>query len=208
MGIETRDEDWNTAPSLSVSPLPDLQMEEMPQAQGWDQPGDTFEFPSEAPSQGLDNPIPVATRWNQGTETIPHTNDVPEGDNPLPVSLTPPQMNGKGDPNQGNGTPILDMATIAGLARWASIGIRRVGRGRIEAIIEIYRTAGHLNPGIDEILLQITRLADGDEPDVRAPMKDCIAVLLQLDALLSQGTSSEKAVLALLLDDREESYRG
>ncbi len=103
-----------------------------------------------------------------------------------------------------NGT--LDLTSIAGLARWADSAINRIGRRRIEAIVEIYRMTGHLSPGLDEVLLQLTQLADAEEPEGRITMRECIVVLVQLESLLGRGGRSETALLSLLLDEKEDSY--
>ncbi len=119
---------------------------------------------------------------------------------------TPPPISESPLPSGGQHHRTLDLATIAGLARWTASGIDRIGRKRIEAIVNIYRAAGHLPSGLDEVLLQLTYLADSNEPDTPVTMTDCIAVLIQLDSLIERGNNPETALLSLLLDDKEESY--
>ena len=116
---------------------------------------------------------------------------------PLPIPPSSLQRNG-----QRHGAGPLDLATIAALARWAGSGIPRIGRKRIEAIVQIYRMTGHLPPGLDEVLIELTHLVDCEEPMAQVTMKDCIATLVQLDSLLGRDSNSAgAALLSFLLDD-------
>ena len=119
---------------------------------------------------------------------------------PLPIHPSPLQTNGR-----RNDVGPLDLATIAGLAQWAGSGITRIGRKRIEAIVKIYQMTGHLQPGLDEVLIELTHLVEGDAPVAQVTMRDCIGALVQLDSLLGQSGSSGAALLSLFLDDAEES---
>ena len=119
---------------------------------------------------------------------------------PLPIHPSPLQTNGR-----RNDVGPLDLATIAGLAQWAGSGITRIGRKRIEAIVKICQMIGHLQPGLDEVLIELTHLVEGDAPVAQVTMRDCIGALVQLDSLLGQSGSSGAALLSLFLDDAEES---
>ena len=102
------------------------------------------------------------------------------------------------------GAGAMDMATIAGLGQWAGSGIARIGRKRIEAIVQIYRMMGHLPPGLDEVLIELTHLVECEEPVAQVTMRECIGALVQLDSLLGRNGSSGAALLSLFLDDAAE----
>ena len=123
-----------------------------------------------------------------------------EGGQPLPAPPSPLQTNG-----ERNDFGPLDLATIAGLGQWAGSGVTRIGRKRIESIVQIYRMTGHLAPGLDEILIELTRLVDGEEPVAPVTMRECIGALVQLDSLLGRSSSPGATLLSFLLDDAEES---
>ena len=118
----------------------------------------------------------------------------------LPVPSSPLQTNGR-----RNDFGPLDLATIAGLGQWADSGITRIGRKRIEAIVQIYRMTGHLPPGLDEVLIELTRLVDGEEPVAPVTMRECIGALVQLDSLLGRSGTSGATLLSFFLDDAAES---
>lgn len=99
-----------------------------------------------------------------------------------------------------NNSPI-DLTTIAGLAQWASNSIRRVGKERVVAIVEVYQKSGLISPSIAEILLKLINLAEEEKLEKKVTMKDCIAVFVQLDSVLGRGYKPESAVLSILLDE-------
>ena len=95
----------------------------------------------------------------------------------------------------------MDLTTIAGLTQWAGNSIKRIGRERVEAIVDVYQKSGLISPGIEEILLKLISLAEEEKPEKMVTIKDCIAVFVQLDNILGRGFKPESAILSILLDD-------
>ncbi len=98
-------------------------------------------------------------------------------------------------------SPQLNLMTLIGLVRWVEKSIKKIGKERTEAIVEIYRTAGYLPSNCKEIIPQIVRLADDEKPEGSITMGDSISVLLQLDSLLGGKFRTESAVLSTLFGD-------
>jgi hypothetical protein len=91
--------------------------------------------------------------------------------------------------------------TLVGLVRWVEKSIKKIGKERVEAIVEIYRTAGYLPSNYSDTIPQIVRLADDEKPEELVTMGDSISVLLQLDSLLGGKFKTESAVLATLFGE-------
>lgn len=95
----------------------------------------------------------------------------------------------------------VNLMTLIGLVRWVEKSIKKVGKERVQAIVEIYRTAGYLPASCKDIIPQVIRLAEDEKPDGAITMGDSINVLLQLDSLLGGKFKTESAVLSTLFDE-------
>ncbi len=98
-------------------------------------------------------------------------------------------------------TSQVNLMVLVGLVRWVEKSIRKIGKDRVEAIIEIYRTAGYLPAGYNDTIPQVIRLAEDEKPEEPVSMGDSINVLLQLDNLLGGKFKAESAVLATLFGE-------
>lgn len=98
----------------------------------------------------------------------------------------------------------LDLASIAGLARWAEDSTARVGKQHLKTLVEAYRLTGRLSNGIDEVLLKMASLVELDGPQPTSSMKDCIAVLVGLDRLLGGANDSQATLVSMLLNEGED----
>ncbi len=95
----------------------------------------------------------------------------------------------------------VNLMTLIGIVRWVEKSIKKVGKERVEAIVEIYRTAGYLPASCKDIIPQVIRLAEDEKPEGVITMGDSISVLLQLDSLLGGKFKTESAVLSTLFDE-------
>ena len=97
----------------------------------------------------------------------------------------------------------MDLTTIAMLARWVSNGIRRVGRKRMQSIVEMYQMTGNLSPKAREVIVRLVRMSDSEDPKGAVPMTACIPVLMQLNTILGGrqqgGGGLDPALLSILL---------
>ncbi len=142
-------------------------------------------------------------------EEKPETRDRERGGAPTGVKETlPPPAFHPPDRRKEYADGSMDLTTVAGLTQWAGNSMRKVGKKRVESIVEVYEMSGLLPAQFKEILLRLIDLADGEEPEGRVTVKDCIAVFVQLDSILGRGYKPEAAVLSILLnDEREASHR-
>ena len=100
-----------------------------------------------------------------------------------PASVAPPGV-GTGEPGRGL-EKRSDLLTVFTLGSWLEDGLRRIGRKRLRAIIEVYATTGGLSQPLQEALLQIISI-DGttDGPKAKVSVKECLHLLAELDSLL------------------------
>ncbi|MCL0064331.1 hypothetical protein M1N84_00215 [Dehalococcoidia bacterium] len=95
----------------------------------------------------------------------------------------------------------VNLLTLVGLARWAEKSTSRIGKERVEAVVEIYQTAGCLPTSYKDVIPQLIRLADGEKPEGEVTMGDSLNVLLQLDSLLGKKFKTQAAILSTLFGD-------
>lgn len=97
--------------------------------------------------------------------------------------------------------PEVNLMTLVGLVRWVEKSVNEIGKGKVEAIVEIYRTAGYLPSSYNNVIPQIIRLSEEVPIGKPVTMGDSIKVLLQLDSLLGGKFKTESAVLATLFGE-------
>ncbi|MCL0093924.1 hypothetical protein M1O53_02965 [Dehalococcoidia bacterium] len=95
----------------------------------------------------------------------------------------------------------VNLLTLVGLVRWAEKSTSKIGKERVEAVVEIYQTAGCLPTSYKDVIPQIIRLADGEKPEAQPTMGDSLNVLLQLDSLLGKKFKTQAAILSTLFGD-------
>lgn len=95
-----------------------------------------------------------------------------------------------GSARQGD-TP--DLVTVAMLASWVEDGIHRVGRKRLEVIVEMYASMGRLSDQVKQMLHQLLSLDGSDGTVNKVPLSECVRALADLDNLLWQNQADRKA---------------
>lgn len=80
--------------------------------------------------------------------------------------------------------PQWSLLTIAGLAAWAEEAMGRIGSLRLEILLDLCETAGHITPEARVALARVTEL-DIREPECAPSNNETAAILRQLDALVN-----------------------
>ncbi|MEX0762842.1 MAG: hypothetical protein WD208_00685 [Dehalococcoidia bacterium] len=98
----------------------------------------------------------------------------------------------------------MDLVTLAGLVRWVSVTSRRLGRHRMDILLDTYEMAGRISPRVKGIIRTLCSLGDED-PDGEVPVRDIVASMVRMEGVLSvNGTSDSNRLLGLLLDLDED----
>jgi len=96
----------------------------------------------------------------------------------------------------------VDLATISGLAQWVAGAVKRLGRERTEAILDISEMMGHLAPELKNILVRFIGPAP-DEYSGEVTTRDYLASIIELDTLLGRDNKSEVALLYILCQEND-----
>jgi hypothetical protein len=90
--------------------------------------------------------------------------------------------------------PQWSLLTIAGLAAWAEEAMGRLGSLRLEILLDLCETAGHITPEARVALARVTEL-DIREPERAPSNNETVAILRQLDALVNDEDDHSSARL-------------
>ena len=94
----------------------------------------------------------------------------------------------------------IDLATLATLGNWADRSARRIGRERVEAILDVYQVTGYLPQNLKEVLLRLLALDNAPVNEEEISLRDCITVLLELNGIVIGHSRTEAAMLSLLVN--------
>jgi len=86
------------------------------------------------------------------------------------------------------------LMTIAGLSAWAEEAMRRLGSLRLEILLDLCETAGHITPEARTALARVSEL-DIEEPPAAPPTNETLVILRQLDALVNDTADEDRARL-------------
>ena len=139
-------------------------------------------------------PEPVLPKAAPMPEPEPEPDPEPEMDlepEPLPQPVKEPVML-RPQPAQPAPQPVAaepqqpqwTLLTIAGLSAWAEEAMRRLGSLRLEILLDLCETAGHLTPEARTALARVTEL-DIAEPEHPPSTNETVVILRQLDALVN-----------------------
>ena len=105
------------------------------------------------------------------------------------------------EPVQEEGSEVLDLVTLAGLAQWVERGLRKAGKEYIETLLEVSEITGRLTSERKRIILTFVRLLGDRESADGITATEMVSLLAQLDCLLGVGTSADTRLLPFLLQD-------
>ncbi len=103
-----------------------------------------------------------------------------------PVMLRPQPIQQQPQPPEPE-RPNWSLLTIAGLSAWAEDAMRRLGSLRLEILLDLCETAGHITPQARAALARVSEL-DIPEPAQPPSTNETTVMLRQLDALINDDT--------------------
>lgn len=141
-------------------------------------------------------PAPVYTQESNNNETA--REEVTKADR-LEIE---PGSDRKLTENPKNLDGKLNLATINQLTQWLVEATGRLGRQRIEAVLDISEMTGHIDPDLKSILLKYL-ISIPDEYLGEVTTRDYLVSLIELDDLLGRDNKSEAALLAILCQEND-----
>jgi outer membrane biosynthesis protein TonB len=148
-----------------------------------------------APHMAHTAPAPPVQEIHVHTEQ-PHTPEPPKPE-PAPVVKEPAMLRPAPTPVPVQPEPEQaewSLMTIAGLSAWAEEAMRRLGSLRLEILLDLCETAGHITPEARTALARVSEL-DIEEPAGAPATNETLVILRQLDALVNDGIGDERASL-------------
>ena len=100
---------------------------------------------------------------------------------------------------------VVDLITVAALAQWTDIVLRKGGKSYFEALLDISEMTGRVSSGMKETLLTFVRLQSDEFQGEGINTREMVALLAQLDGLLGISTSSDSRLLRFLFHDDLET---
>ena len=119
------------------------------------------------------------------------------GRDPIPLRPLPQPVQPMPAPAPAPEQPQWSLLTIAGLAAWAEEAMGRIGSLRLEILLDLCETAGHITPEARVALARVTEL-DIHEPERAPSNNETVAILRQLDALVNDEDDHSPARLRRL----------
>ncbi len=138
------------------------------------------------------------------TEILPEPELEPEPSAEAePVEETPRVMESSREPAPEpeplRADPDMDLLRLSSLVRWVDQNTRRIGKDRVEVILDIYEMAGHITAETKGLVKRLCAL-DRDD-DSRVPVREVVNAMLTIDGVLDEDASQSRRLLALMLDD-------
>lgn len=76
----------------------------------------------------------------------------------------------------------IDLLTVITMASWVENSARKIGQDKLRTVVEIYGTMGAITPQMQQLLLKMVSLDDGESTE-KGRLKDCWRVLLDMDSM-------------------------
>ncbi len=92
----------------------------------------------------------------------------------------------------------FDIHTLAELMRWTDYTLKTIERGRLDELLDLYMLTGHISEGLKDTISKIADLSTQEVAEGSMPtMKDHIAAMFQLNAVLNPSESDQKAIYSI-----------
>ena len=132
------------------------------------------------------------------SELVEETTEVTESS---PESEPTPEPEPAPEPEPGplRAEPNMDLLRLSSLVRWVDQNTRRIGKDRVEVILDIYEMAGHITAETKDLVKRLCAL-DRDD-DSRVPVREVVNAMLTIDGVLDEDASQSRRLLALMFDE-------
>lgn len=100
-----------------------------------------------------------------------------------------------------------DLVVIAGLTQWVDQSTAKLGKDRTEALVEMSTAMGRIPDKMKDVLIRMIRISRYEANGQTPTATDYLAILAQLESLIS-GTQIKDSALLSVLSMMKESGRG
>lgn len=100
----------------------------------------------------------------------------------------------------------VDLVVLASLSPWLSEGIRRIGRKRIKAVLDIYASMGGMTRNLKDVLAQIVDMDDTEGTQATVSVQDSMRLLIELDDLMWRGRQDWRRAALMTMLSADERF--
>ena len=92
----------------------------------------------------------------------------------------------------------FDIYTLAELMRWTDYTLKTIERSRLDELLDLYMLTGHISEALKDTISKIADLSTQEVAEgSTSTMKDHIAAMFQLNAVLNPSESDQKAIYSI-----------
>jgi hypothetical protein len=96
----------------------------------------------------------------------------------------------------------FDLIVVAGLAQWVESAVARLGKERVEALVEVSHSMGRLPLHFKDLLIKLARLSKAESRSCNiVTARDYLMLLTQLEDLVGETQPHDRALLSILSND-------
>ena len=93
----------------------------------------------------------------------------------------------------------MDLVTLVSVVRWVDLAVQRLGQRRVDALLDVWHMTGRISEPTRDMIQKLCSLTHEDE-DERVPLRDLVAMMIQMEAVLDTEGSTNSRLLAMLFD--------
>jgi hypothetical protein len=101
----------------------------------------------------------------------------------------------------------VDLVVLASLSPWLSEGIRRIGRKRVKAVLDIYLSMGGMTQALKDVLVQIVDMDSTEGSHDQVTVQDSMRMLIELDDLMWRGRQDWRRAALMTMLSADERLR-
>jgi len=101
----------------------------------------------------------------------------------------------------------MDLVTLVGVVRWVDQAVQRLGQRRVDALLDVWQMTGRISEPTKDMIQKLCSLTHED-PDERVPLRDLVAMMIQMEAVLDTEESSNSRLLAMLFEEPGDPLSG
>jgi hypothetical protein len=100
-----------------------------------------------------------------------------------------------------------ELVMVAGLAQWVENATKKLGKDRVEALVEVSNSMGRLPDHFRDLIVRLARLSSyPNESSMVITAHDYLVLLTQLEDLVGETLPHERALLSLLSNNGGSSW--
>lgn len=106
-----------------------------------------------------------------------------------------------------NAVAEMDLVTLVSVVRWVDQAVQRLGQRRVDALLDVWHMTGRISEPTRDMIQKLCSLTHEDE-DERVPLRELVAMMIQMEAVLDTEESTNSRLLAMLFEGPGDPLSG